>query len=70
MRVELREMRNQGGQARSTANYVAFLQNKGKLKLYVSPKGYASYDTREYEQYKKKVRKGRPIKHLGDLENE
>ena len=64
MLKELRKMRAKGGRDRSVANYIANLQNKSKLKKYVTEKGYVAYDTDEYREWKRKARIGRPIKEV------
>ena len=40
-------------QDRSKKVYMHYLVAKGKLKQYVSEKGYVCYDTDEYREYKK-----------------
>ena len=62
MLKELRKLRAKGGKDRSKANYIASLQYRGKIKTYVNAKGYACYDTTEYEEYRKTARVGRPLK--------
>lgn len=59
---ELRVMRKKGGKDKSKANYIAMLQDMGKLKKHITEKGYVAYDTEEYKTYKAKVRRGRPLK--------
>lgn len=55
--IEVRKVEN-----RSLANYIRCLQNRHKIKMYVSESGYASYDPEEFERYKKTAHRGRPIK--------
>lgn len=64
---ELRKLRAQGGKERAKANHIAILQHRGKLKLYLSNKGYVAYDTEEYTAYKKTARKGRPCKLVNNV---
>ena len=59
---ELRKLRQKGGEYRAKANYISHLQSRGKLRMYKSKEGYASYDTEELKEYKKNVRLGRPPK--------
>lgn len=53
-------------QDRSKKVYLHYLVSKGKLKQYVSDKGYVCYDTDEYREYKKNVHMGRPLKQWAD----
>ena len=59
---ELRKMRAKGGIERQKANYIAVLQNRGKMKKYFTDKGYIAYDTDEFKNYKATVKLGRPVK--------
>lgn len=56
MIVELRKVK------RSEAQYIRVLQERGRIKFYASPDGYAAYDTDELEAYRGTSRKGRPLK--------
>ena len=62
MKVELRKMRAKSPAERSKANYIARLQQNGKLPKHISELGYVCYDTEEYKAYKKSVKWGRPAK--------
>ena len=59
---ELRKMRIKGGKDKALANYVAGLQNRNKIKTYVTTEGYLAYDTEELAEYQAKTHKGRPSK--------
>jgi len=59
--VEFRKMRAKGGRDKALANYIATLQYRGILKKYVNEKGYLCYDSKEFADYKKTAKIGRPI---------
>ena len=63
MLIELRTLE------RRKANYIRKLQQKGKLKPYLSPNGYIAYDTDEYANRPTANRRGRPPKHYVIKEN-
>lgn len=62
MQIELKELEKTN---KPKGHYIRMLQRKGKLTAYVSPRGYAAYDTEELEQYSKTARRGRPLKQRG-----
>lgn len=49
-------------ETRSKANYIRSLQHRGKIKTYLSPKGYLSYDPDEVKEFQKGNKRGRPPK--------
>jgi hypothetical protein len=59
MLKEIRRIEN-----RSKANYIRLLQYRGKIKQYISSKGYICYDTDELRQVQKTAKRGRPPKIL------
>lgn len=63
---ELRLMKKKGGKEKTKAVYIGMLQDAGKLKKYISDKGYVAYDTEEYKKYKATVKRGRPLKNKGE----
>lgn len=52
---ELRKLEN-----KTQSNTIRTLQYRGKLGVYFSDKGYVSYDTDEFREYRKRVKRGRP----------
>ena len=57
---ELRKMRAKGGKEKAKANYISYLQFKGRIKTILTEKGYVAYDTEELAIYKKSTKRGRP----------
>lgn len=41
---------------------IRYLQKNGRMTIYMDDLGYICYETKEYEEYKKNVRIGRPYK--------
>lgn len=51
-------------ESRAKANYIRLLQHRGKIKTYLSPKGYVAYDPEELKTFQKNNKRGRPPKIL------
>lgn len=51
-------------ESRSKANYIRFLQYRGKIPTHINDKGYVCYDTNELKDFQKNNKRGRPPKIL------
>lgn len=56
--VELRTLRKEN---RGLMQYIFFLRQRGVIGDYVSEDGYAAYCPEEVEEYKRRVKHGRPM---------
>lgn len=57
MLVKINEIEN-----KPKRTYIYHLVSEGKLKQHIDKHGYVCYDTVDYENYKKTVKRGRPLK--------
>lgn len=58
----IKELREVWRESTAKEKYIRHLQDIGSIKKIISENGYVAYDTEEYDEYKRTVKRGRPIK--------